>query len=110
MDRNAFASFADFARSPFASAIGIGALLGIAACAAVPPVPPQPPLQCVAGAAAWAIGKAPTEDVLAQVRVDTRSQVVSVIHPDDVITMDYSNARVNVKVNERNAIVGITCG
>ena len=110
MDRKSFAPFADFARSPFVSAVGIGALLGIAACAAVPPVPPQPTMQCVAGPAAWAIGKAPTDDVLAQIQGDTHSQVVRVIHPNDVITMDYSNARVNVKVNERNAIIGVTCG
>ena len=97
----------------FAIALSTGAILGVAACAAVPqppPLPPPPPAQCTAEPAAWAIGKAPTADVLDRIRFDTHSQVVRVLHPNDVMTMDYSNARVNVKVNERNAIVGITCG
>ena len=45
-----------------------------------------------------------------RIRVDTHSAVARVLHPDDVVTMEYSFQRVNVKVNERNAIVGITCG
>ena len=30
--------------------------------------------------------------------------------PGDVVTMDYRGDRVNIKVNERNAIVGVSCG
>ena len=33
-----------------------------------------------------------------------------VIRPGQAVTMDYSTARVNINVNERNAIVGVTCG
>jgi hypothetical protein len=85
-------------------------LLGLAACATTPPLPPQETFQCTAEPAAWAIGKAPTDDVVERIRQDTHSRVTRVIHPNDAITMDYSGARVNIKVNERNAIVGISCG
>ena len=87
-------------------------MLGFAACASRMPPPPNVPVatQCVAGAGAWAIGRAPTDQVVEQVRIDTRSNAVRVIRPGDAVTMDYRGDRVNIKVNERNAIVGVTCG
>lgn len=93
------------------SALLAAAILGLAACASQMP-PPNVPVQtqCVAGAGAWAIGRAATADVVEQVRIDTRSNAVRVIRPGEVVTMDYRGDRVNVKVNERNAIVGVGCG
>lgn len=85
-------------------------LAAVAACAQVPTPPPMPAQQCVAEPARWAIGHEASAEVVERIRVDTHSAVARVIHPDDVITMEYSFQRVNVKVNERNAIVGITCG
>ena len=82
----------------------------LSACAQVPTRPPAPVQQCVAEPARWAIGQAPTAEVVERIRVDTGSAAVRVIHPGDVITMDYNALRVNVKVNERNAIIGISCG
>ena len=96
-------------RLPVAAlAVALSASLG--ACATTPPPLPPPAAQCVAEPAAWAIGRAPTDDVLARIQSDTHSALVRVIRPGDAVTMDYSDARVNVKVNERNAIVGINCG
>lgn len=88
------------------------ALLGLGACASRMPPPPNVPIetQCVAGAGAWAIGRAPTAQVVEQVRIDTRSDSVRVIRPGEAVTMDYRGDRVNIKVNERNAIVGVSCG
>lgn len=85
--------------------------LPLAACAPMPP-PGPPPLasQCVAAPASWAIGQAATADVVERIRIDTNSRIARVLHPGQVITMEFSAQRVNVKVNERNAIVGITCG
>ena len=87
------------------------AALGLSACTSVAPLsPPLPAQQCVAEPARWAIGQAATAEVVERIRVDTGSKVARVLHPGDVITMEYSYQRVNVKVNERNAIIGITCG
>ena len=94
------------------SALAACAMLGFAACASQMPPPANVPIetQCVAGAGAWAIGRAPSDQVAEQVRIDTRSNAVRVIRPGDAVTMDYRGDRVNIKVNERNAIVGVTCG
>ncbi|WP_140909608.1 I78 family peptidase inhibitor [Cognatiluteimonas lumbrici] len=94
------------------SALVAVVFLGVAACASQMPPPPNVPIQtqCVAGAGAWAVGRAPTDEVVEQVRVDTRSNTVRVIHPGQAVTMDYRGDRVNIKVNERNAIVGVSCG
>jgi len=99
-------------RTTALSAITACAMLGFAACASQMPPPPNVPIQtqCVAGAGAWAVGRAPTADVVEQVRIDTRSDSVRVIHPGQAVTMDYRGDRVNIKVNERNAIVGVSCG
>ena len=94
--------------SPTLLACAIAA--GVAACAPAPTRLPPPVQQCVTEPARWAIGQAATADVVERIRVDTGSAEVRVIHPGDVITMDYKSQRVNVKVNERNAIIGITCG
>jgi len=82
------------------------------ACAPMPPAEPSPPYtaQCDAELARWAIGQAASSDVVERIRIDTRSQVARVIRPGQAVTMDFSAARVNVHVNERNAITGVTCG
>jgi hypothetical protein len=92
------------------------AVLTLSACAqTIPdartggPLPPQR-LQCSAEPARWAIGQAATAETIEKIRVDTGSQIARVLHPGDIITMEFSGNRVNVKVNERNAIIGISCG
>lgn len=85
--------------------------LPLAACAPMPPPgPPPAAYQCVAEPAAWAVGKAATADVVDQVRADTHSRTARVLRPGQAVTMEYSAERANVRVNERNAIIGITCG
>lgn len=102
------------ARNPttlFAAAALVVAV-SLSACAPMPPVEPSPPYtgQCDAELARWAIGQAATSDVVERIRIDTHSQVARVIRPGQAVTMDFSAARVNVHVNERNAITGVTCG
>lgn len=90
--------------------------LALGACAStLPPVRdggPYPPLemQCDAERARWAIGRAATPDIVEEIRAATMSRDVRVIHPGQAVTMDFSPVRVNIHVNERNAITSITCG
>lgn len=85
--------------------------LPIAACAPMPPPGPPPMADtCFAEGASWAIGKGVSDDIVERIRVDTRSQSVRVIRPGQAVTMDYRGDRVNIKLNERDAIVGISCG
>jgi hypothetical protein len=83
----------------------------MSACAPMPPPGPVVPAGvCNADNARWAIGRAATPDVVERVRIDTGSAVARVIAPGMMVTMDHREDRVNVKTNERNAIVEITCG
>lgn len=86
-------------------------VLPLAACAPMPPAAPPPLVDaCVADQAAWAIGMGISDEIVERVRVDTRSRSVRVIRPGQAVTMDYRGDRVNIKLNERDAIVGISCG
>jgi hypothetical protein len=98
-------------RTLLAAAV-LAAAMPLIGCAPMPPAEPSPPYigQCDAEQARWAIGQAATADVVERIRIDTRSQTVRTIRPGQAVTMDYSAARVNVHVNERNAITGVTCG
>ena len=89
--------------------------LSLSACATAPdantggPLPPSV-VQCDASNASWAIGQSPTAETVERIRVDTHARVTRVIRPGQAVTMDFSGERVNVNVNEREAIVGVTCG
>ena len=89
--------------------------LSLCACASAPPADtggPNPPMamQCDASGASWAIGQSPSAEVVERIRVHTHSRSARVLRPGQVVTMEFSAERVNVKVNEREAIVGVTCG
>jgi hypothetical protein len=88
--------------------------LPLAACAPMPPKTggPLPPtsFQCVAEPGAWAIDKTATDDVVERIRVDTHSRVARVLRPGQAVTMEFLHDRANVNVNDRNAIIAVTCG
>ena len=86
-------------------------VLAVGACATMPP-PPGPPAtgMCNAQGAMGAIGRAPTADVVERARVDSGSASVRVIRPGDAVTMDFRGDRLNLSVNERDAITGVKCG
>jgi hypothetical protein len=65
---------------------------------------------CDATPARWAIGKVATAAVLERIRSDSDAQVVRVIQPGQMVTMDYSAARVDVRVDAGNVVLGVSCG
>lgn len=89
-------------------------LLSMGACTTLPPpADPMPPMaggQCNAEGARFAIGRAPTPDVVEQARVGSGSTDVRVIRPGEVVTMDFRADRLNLDVNDRDAISGARCG
>ena len=87
-------------------------LLSMVACTAMPPADAPPPANgpCNADAASWAIGRAATPEVVERARAESRSSDVRVIEPCQPVTMDYNPYRLNINVNERGAIPGLTCG
>ena len=74
------------------------------------PATPSPPLACDATPAQWALGKPATADTIERVRVDSHSRVVRVLHPGQIITMEYSTERVDIRVDGNDVILAITCG
>ena len=99
---------------PFASLL----TLSLSACAA--PVPPAgvrtggplPPQRdpCTAQAANAFVGQVASTDVVEQARRAAQADVARVLHPGDVITMEYRTGRLNLEVDERNVIIHVRCG
>ena len=99
---------------PLAASLALSAL-AVAACTTTPPADtggPMPPMQasCNADASRAAIGRLATPDVVEQARIDAGAREARVLHPGQVVTMEYKEGRLNVDVNEREAIVGLRCG
>jgi len=87
--------------------------LPLVACAGKPmrtggPLPPT--LACDATPAQTAIGRHATADVLDRVRQDSHAQVLRVIRPGEMVTMEFSAGRVDVRVDADNVILGVSCG
>jgi len=48
--------------------------------------------------------------VVEQARIDAGAREARVLHPGQVVTMEYKEGRLNVDVNDREAVVGLRCG
>ena len=67
--------------------------------------------QCDAAAVQSFVGKEASETTVAEAQAAAGAKgAVRVIKPGQPVTMDYRFDRLNVEVDERNAIVRITCG
>ena len=91
-------------------------LLALAACASPPPLQSggdpasSDRAVCDAAAAQGAIGKTATADTVERVRVDSHSRVVRMLHPGQMVTMEFSAERVDIRVDNNNVILAVTCG
>ena len=74
------------------------------------PVPPPPRGTCVADKAKWAIGERATRSLLERARVDATASIARFIRPNESITLEYSGARLNLYLNERDVVHGVVCG
>ena len=69
-----------------------------------------PPSACGADKAAKFVGKTATPDVRAQVIEAVGHNRIRWIGPDTVVTMDFSESRLNADLNAANRITGFRCG
>ncbi|MDF9434743.1 I78 family peptidase inhibitor [Chromohalobacter israelensis] len=100
--------------------IGLGgALLTIllAGCSAgqTPDEAPTPPSTsqrdaCGADALNDYQGRRATESTLARLEEESDAERVRVVGPNQAVTMDYRAQRLNVKLDDRQRIVELTCG
>ena len=65
---------------------------------------------CDAVPARWAIGQVADADVLQRIQADSHAEVVRVLKPGQVVTMEYSAGRVDVRVDAGNVVLGVSCG
>jgi hypothetical protein len=80
--------------------------------AAAPATPPgDATMQCSAAAAQSFVGREASDTTVAEAQAAAGATgTVRVIKPGQPVTMDFRGDRLNVEVDERNAIVRITCG
>ena len=86
----------------------LAGLFVLAAC--TPPVTPAATGPCNAQAAQGYVGKTATAEVVEAARKAAGAQMARTLKPDQVVTMEYREDRLNVDVNATNAITGVRCG
>jgi hypothetical protein len=77
-----------------------------------PPRPDPPPATgtCVADAAQFAIGRPASAALLERARLAATASIARFIRPNEAITLEYSGARLNLYLNGRDVVQGVTCG
>jgi len=92
---------------PLSTAVLAAALAG---CAGTPAQPPRPPGECDAGPAHIALGRTITPGVREEARKASGAEIVRVLTPGEVITMEYNPKRLNLQLNRDNVVARATCG
>ena len=88
----------------------------LAACTTAPSAPPMsdpmPPAtaQCHADAAQSFVGQAATPQTVEAARQRAGAEIARVLKPDQMVTMEYREGRLNVYVDKANVITRIACG
>lgn len=98
----------------------IAALTALTACTSTPPPagavtggnqPARPGTgQCNADAVQWAVGKPNNQANFDRVWKESGAGLVRPITPNQAVTMDYRQDRVNLHLDANNIITKITCG
>jgi hypothetical protein len=89
--------------------------LVLGACATQAP-PPEPPVMgqsgslCRSGDYSRFHGRVATPDVRTELQRASGAQVMRWVPPGTVVTMDYSEARMTVKLDAQNRILSASCG
>lgn len=66
--------------------------------------------RCSASGADFAIGKPGTPELLEQARKASGAQMARILHPHDVVTLEYRSERLNLNVDERGTVSRVNCG
>ena len=76
----------------------------------IEPLALPPEADCGASELGSFVGARPSEDTLAAIRKRVGEHRIRTIRPGDVVTMDYSESRLNVEVGEDGRIERFRCG
>ena len=66
--------------------------------------------RCDAAAVAWAVGQKAGEDVMKQVWKQSGAGLIRPIAPDQAVTLDFREDRINVHLDAGNTITRLDCG
>ena len=90
----------------------VPAILALAGCTSTTPMPAPTPaaLQCHAEAAQSLIGQPATAENVEQARQRAGAEMARVLKPDQMVTMEFREGRLNIYVDAANVITRIACG
>lgn len=66
--------------------------------------------RCNAEAVQALVGKPLSQALVDQARRDSGAQTARVLHPHDVVTLEYNSQRLNINVDEKEVVHGLNCG
>jgi len=91
----------------------IAATLLATACSDLP-VETKPPMQahvaCHSDSLGWTVGKPADEALVKRAQLEASAKFVRVLHPNQVVTMEYSDERLNLHVDDKNIVRSYACG
>jgi hypothetical protein len=84
-------------------------------CAPPPPPEGEPPMSpspasCDASKAQSLLGQAATSELAAEAQRLTGADTVRWLRPDQIVTMEYREGRLNIVIDEANRVAAIRCG
>jgi hypothetical protein len=90
---------------------GLGLL---AACAEMPPADPKPPLEregiCDASTLGWTTGKPADAALVQKAQAESGARMVRTLRPGQVVTMEYSQYRLNLYLDANDRVERASCG
>jgi hypothetical protein len=69
-----------------------------------------PQKECQGEPVQYAVGSPYTPELAEKIRELSGSTVVRVLHPGDIVTMEFRLDRVSVTVDDKNVVTQVTCG
>lgn len=96
--------------------VAVSAAFLLAACASTPPPAqaPRPPAatasKCDPAGGQFAVGAALDASLVERVRVRTGAYIARVLRPGQVVTMEFSDQRVNVEIDAGGKVLRVRCG
>jgi hypothetical protein len=98
----------------FTLALAAGMLAGSAltGCSGLP-VDTTPPedthVICKADSLGWTIGKEADETLVKRAQLEATARIVRVLRPGQMVTMEYSDQRLNIHVDANNRVTSYSC-
>lgn len=75
-----------------------------------PPAMAEPAASCDQSKASWAIGQQADEALMKKIIDDTGAKHARKLRPGMMVTMEFDGTRVNVRVDNNDKVLSVTCG